>query len=70
MLIVGATLLEERLSAPAFLLYWLACFGFTVLAICAALLDARILRQEARDAHRALFESTLEKIKREKADRS
>jgi len=70
MLVVGETLLEERMSAVLSLLYWLVCLVFTLLAIGAALLDARVLRQEARDEHRALFESTLSKIERERADRN
>lgn len=70
MLIAGETVLEERLSAVMFLFYWFVCLIFTLLAIFAALLDARILRQEARDQHRALFESTLTKIERERRDRN
>jgi hypothetical protein len=70
MLVVGETLLEERMSAVLSLLYWLVCLVFTLLAIGVALLDARVLRQEARDEHRALFESTLNKIERERADRN
>jgi 4-hydroxybenzoate polyprenyltransferase len=67
MLVAGETILKERLSQLAFVLYWLSCFGFTVLAIFTALADARALQQEGRDQQRALLESTLGKIERKKS---
>lgn len=67
MLVAGETVLQGRLGALAYLAWWLGCFVVTVLAACAALLDARAVRQESSDAQRALFESTLEKIREEKA---
>lgn len=70
MLVAGETVLKERLSMLAFVFYWLGCFVFTVLAICAALLDARALRQESRDQQRTLFEDTLGKIERKKRERN
>ena len=33
MLALGQTALRDRLSALAFLLYWMVCFGFTGLAV-------------------------------------
>ena len=69
MLVAGETVLKDRLSQVAFILYWLACFGFTVLAIFAALADARALRQESRDQQRALLEDTLARIERGKPPR-
>lgn len=69
MLVVGETALKDRLSALAFLLYWLGCFGFTVLAIFAALADARAVRQETRKQQRALFENTLGQIEPGKPSR-
>lgn len=65
MLVAGETMLKGLLSALAFL----ACFGFTILAIFAALADARALRQETRKQQRALFENTLGHIGPEKPPR-
>ncbi len=67
MLVAESTFLKHRLGDVALLVYWLACLGFTLLAMGAALLDVLVLRQEARQQQRALFESTLRKIEEEKA---
>jgi membrane protein implicated in regulation of membrane protease activity len=67
MLVAGETVLKGRLSALGFVAYWLVCFVVTVLAIYAALLDARAVRLETQAEQRALFESTLQKIQAEKA---
>lgn len=67
MLVAGETVLKGRLSALAFVAYWLVCFIATVLAVCAALLDVRAVRLETREEQRALFESTVGKIQEEKA---
>jgi len=66
MLVAGETLLKGRLSAPGFVAYWLVCFVVTVLAIYAALVDARAVRQETQAEQRALFETTLKRIQEEK----
>src|SRR2546425_10748655 len=62
MLILGQTLLEGRLSRAAFVIYWLACFGFTGLAIFMAFLDARALQRRTRDEQRNLMQTTLNEI--------
>lgn len=67
MLVAGETVLKGRLSALGFVAYWLVCFVATVLAIYAALLDARAVREETRAEQRALFENTVQKIQEEKA---
>lgn len=67
MLGAGETVLKGRLSALGFVAYWVVCVVVTVLAIYAALLDARAVRQETQAEQRALFESTLQKIQDEKA---
>ncbi|MCW5552635.1 MAG: hypothetical protein KIS67_10825 [Verrucomicrobiae bacterium] len=67
MLVAESTFLKHRLGDVALLVYWLVCFGFTFLAMGAAFLDALVLRHEARQQQRALFESTLRKIEEEKA---
>ena len=67
MLVAGETVLKGRLSALGFVAFWLVCFVATVLAIYAALLDARAVREETRSEQRALFENTVQKIQEEKA---
>ena len=67
MLAAGETLLKGRLSALGFIAYWLVCFVVTVLAVYAALADARAVRQETQAEQRALFEATLQRIEEEKA---
>jgi endonuclease/exonuclease/phosphatase (EEP) superfamily protein YafD len=59
MLIAGETILKGRLSAIAFLFYWFACFVLTVLAIVAALLDARAVRTENQRQQLELLKKTL-----------
>ena len=65
MLVCGETLLKERLSPIASLIFWLVCLVFTSLAIIVALLDARALQRRIRQEQRELFESTLKKIQAE-----
>jgi hypothetical protein len=65
MLIGGGTVLEERLNNLAFILYWLACFGLTGLAILIAILDVRALRLRMRAEQHELFTKTLKEIKTE-----
>ena len=65
MLICGQTLLKDRLSGGAYLIYWLICFGFTGLAIIAAFLDVRALQRRIREEHRELLEATLKRIETE-----
>jgi hypothetical protein len=62
MLICGETLLKGKLGDFTFIAYWLICFGFTVLAIVVALLDARALQHRTRRQQRDLFEATLKEI--------
>jgi len=67
MLVAGETVLKGRLSALGIVAYWLGCFVVTVLAMYAALLDARAVREETRSEQRTLVENTLQKIQEEKA---
>jgi hypothetical protein len=69
MLVAGETVLRDRLSSLGFMVFWLGCFGFTVLAIFTALADARALRNESRNQQRALFEETLARIRQNKRPR-
>ena len=69
MLILGETLLDERLAGLWFIGYWLACFMLTVLAICAAMLDAHALRQEIRQEQKDLLRDTFSQIEEQKSSR-
>jgi membrane protein implicated in regulation of membrane protease activity len=68
LLIGGETILRGRLVDLGFVIYWLACFGFTGLALMAAILDARAVRRRIHDEHRKLLESTIKKIEIQGAD--
>ena len=65
MLICGETVLKGKLGMLALLIYWLACFGLTGLAITVAFLDVRALQRRIRQEQRDLFASTLKKIEAE-----
>jgi membrane protein implicated in regulation of membrane protease activity len=69
MLVAGETLLRSRLGGVAFVIYWLACFVFTGLALLFASLDAAIVRRRARAEQREFLEDTLKEIERERAAR-
>lgn len=69
MLVMGLTFLDARLSSVARLCYWLGCFVLTALAAGTALIDAARVRAEQREEQRALLESTLHQIEREKRSR-
>jgi hypothetical protein len=59
MLTVGETTPGERFNGVAFVVYWLACFVFAVLAMLVGILDARASRREARAQQRVLLEGAL-----------
>jgi membrane protein implicated in regulation of membrane protease activity len=69
MLIWGQTVLEPHLKRMGFVLYWLVCLLFTVLAMVTALLDVRAVRRRTRDQHRNLIRHTLEEIESEENDK-
>jgi hypothetical protein len=62
MLIAGESVLRGRLRDFAFVVYWLACFGLTCLAILIAFLDVRALGRQTRQEQRDLLKTTLDKI--------
>jgi hypothetical protein len=62
MLLAGQTQLQSRLTGAGFIAYWLGCFGLTLLAMGAALMDALALRREGRAHQRELIESTVNDI--------
>ena len=67
MLVTGETSPGKRLEGVAFIVYWLACFGFAALAMLVAILDARALRRDIRAEQQALLQDALKEIKRGKA---
>lgn len=68
-LVWGQTVLRDRLTGGAFLVFWSFCFLFTVAAIITALLDVRATRKRARQEHEELIQRTLAEIDRESHDR-
>ena len=67
MLLAGETTPGKRLDGLGFVIYWLICFAFAVLAMLTAILDARALRREARAEQRALFETAFHDLREKKA---
>lgn len=63
MLIWGQTILKPHLEGFIFMVYWLACFIFTFLAIITALLDVRATRQRTEAEQRELLDRTMTEIK-------
>ena len=55
MLIWGQTILKPHLEGAGFVIYWLACMGFTALAMLTALLDVWAVRRRTRDQQRELL---------------
>ncbi len=66
LLIWGQTILVPYLHGVVFLLYWLACFLFTIAAICIALLDVRAVRRRSKSERAELLRRTLEEIEEAK----
>jgi hypothetical protein len=67
MVIIGQTLLHDRLRAEAFIYYWLICMLVTGLALILALLDFWLVRRRGRREQAALLKETLQTIIREGA---
>jgi uncharacterized membrane protein len=67
MLIAGQTVLSNRFGPLSFAIFWLVCLLLTCVAIIVALRDLSVVRRRTREEQRALFESTLSEIARQKA---
>ena len=69
-LIAGESLLRNRLSPAAFLVFWAMCFVFSGLAVLIAMLDIAATRRRIRKEHRDLLESTFGQATRPKEPES
>ena len=72
MLIAGQTFLKGWLSQSVLVLlcFWMSCLVLTTLAAIVAIIDAARVRQETQEEQRALLETTLREIEREKQSRN
>jgi len=73
MLVLGQTVLNERMSSLTFLFYWLICFILVCLAMVVAFRDVKAVQNQVRSEQRSLLESTLKDIEieaREKQKRA
>ena len=68
MVIVGESLLKERLRAEAFIYYWLICIVFTFLTMVIALVDYWMVRRRLHREQRELFQEALRMIARAGGD--
>jgi hypothetical protein len=55
MLVLGVTVLADRLHGPQFVLYWTWCFLLSVAAIGVALWDMLLVRRASKQTRRELF---------------
>jgi len=62
MLVVGQTVLKDRLQSLAFIYYWLTCTVFTGLTLIVALLDMRAVRRRSQEQQSELLKNTLRDI--------
>jgi hypothetical protein len=65
MLIWGQTVLKSSLQDLWFILYWLVCTLFTLLALLIALLDLRAIGRRVRNEQRELVHRTLQDVERQ-----
>ena len=56
MVVLGATILAERLRGPQFLLYWSWCLLLTVVAIVISLWDMLLVRRASKRSRQELFQ--------------
>jgi hypothetical protein len=68
MLLSGETLLRGHLGRIGFVVFWMVCFGFTMLAMLMALLDLSLVQRRAREQQRKLLEGTLGEIIHQKEE--
>ena len=66
LLVLGQTVLRSSLNKIPFLIYWMACFICTMLAVLFSFLDAAGVQRKARQQQRELMEQTIVEIARQK----
>jgi len=66
MVVLGQTVLSPHLERAWYILYWLVCILFTLLAACIALVDLAGIKRVSRREHRDLIEETLLQIEKDK----
>jgi hypothetical protein len=59
MLVLGLTVLADRLRGPAYIRYWSWCFLLTLIAIGFAGVDMLLIRRASRHARREVFREQL-----------
>ena len=67
MLVWGETWLKARLVGLGFVLYWLSCLLFTLLALGTALLDVLATRRRIRSEHQEMIRRTFGDVCRERS---
>lgn len=70
MLILGMTVLKNRLRLQTFLYYWLICMLVTGLTLVIALLDLRAVRLRSRCEQAELMNRTLLEIERTRKEKA
>lgn len=70
MLVLGLTVLKDRLRPETFVLYWLVCMLMTCLALIIALLDMRAVRMRSQREQIELVNRALQEIEREKEEKA
>ena len=56
MVVLGVSVLSDRLRGPQFVLYWSWCFLIATLAILVAVFDLLMIRRAGRETQRKLFQ--------------
>ena len=70
MLVLGLTVLKNRLRLQTFLYYWLVCMLVTGLTLIIALLDLRTVRLRLQREQLDLLNRALLEIEREKKEKA
>lgn len=69
MLILGQTVLKDRLPPMVFIYYWLTCTIVTGLTLLIAVLDLRAVRLRSQREQRELMNDVLREIERKTAEK-
>jgi hypothetical protein len=56
MVVLGSTILAERLHGPQFLIYWSWCLLLTIVAIVIAIWDMLLVRRASKRTRQELFQ--------------